>query len=121
MARSPKPSQPASALHGKLILITGATQGIGLALARALAAERCNLILCARNRTRLTRLKAEFSASGTRVITLSCDVSDEKSVTAAFKTVRKQFSALDVLINCAGIAHAFHPVAEITSKEWNDV
>jgi NAD(P)-dependent dehydrogenase (short-subunit alcohol dehydrogenase family) len=121
MARSPKPSPRASALQGKLALITGATQGIGLALARALAAEGCNVILCARNRTHLTRLKTELSASGTRVTTLSCDVSDEASVTAAFKAVRKQFSALDILINCAGIAHAFHPLAEITSKEWNDV
>jgi 3-oxoacyl-[acyl-carrier protein] reductase len=114
-------SQLASSLRGKLALITGATQGIGLATARALAHEGCNLILCARNRTRLARVKSELSRESVRFTAVSCDVRDEKSVIAAFKTIRKQFPALDILINSAGIAHPFRPVADITAKEWNDV
>ena len=61
---------------------------------------------------------AQISNAGGQAIALSCDVSDQKSVTAAFKAVRKQFSALDVLINSAGIAHPFHPIAEVTTKAF---
>src|SRR5690242_11135908 len=91
-SRSAEPSHsasvaPSSSLHGRVALITGATQGIGLATARELAAEGCNLILCGRDRKRLAAAEAQLSHKGVKVVAISCDVRDEKSVAAMFTAV----------------------------------
>jgi len=111
----------ATSLHGKLALITGATQGIGLALAQSLAAEGCGLILCARDRKRLSEAESELSRKQIPVRALSCDVRDEKSVASMFAAVCKRFSHLDILINSAGIAHPFRSIVELETQEWNQV
>jgi NAD(P)-dependent dehydrogenase (short-subunit alcohol dehydrogenase family) len=110
-----------SSLTNQVALITGATQGIGLAIARAVADEGCNLTICGRDRARLERAKAELVAKGVEVTAISCDVREEKGVEQMFSTVRKDFSKLDILINSAGIAHAFKPVSELSFADWNDV
>ena len=111
----------AVSLHGKLALITGATQGIGLATAQALADRGCGLILCARDRKRLAAAQSQLSRSQVNVRTHSCDVRDEKSVASMFAEIRKTFSHLDILINSAGIAHPFRPITELKTQEWNEV
>src|SRR5690348_48136 len=110
-----------SSLKGQLALITGATQGIGLAIAHALAAEGCNLIVCGRDRTRLAKAESELSRDGSRALALTCDVRDENSVSAMFTEIRKHFTRLDILINNAGVANTFRPIGEITTTEWNEV
>ena len=110
-----------SSLKNQAALITGATQGIGLAIARALADEGCNLIICGRDRSRLERAKNELAARSVDVTHLACDVREEKSVEEIFSAIRKDFSKLDILINSAGIAHAFKPVRELNLADWNDV
>src|SRR5690348_8409663 len=100
-----------NSLKNQVALITGATQGIGLAIARALADEGCNLIICGRDRARLERTKAELVAKDVEVTAISCDVREEKSVEQMFSAIRKSPSKLDILINSAGIAHAFRPVS----------
>lgn len=107
-------------LNGKLALITGATQGIGLAVAQALAMEGCNLILCARDPKRLAAAK-KLGSKDSNVAVIACDVRDENSVSAMFAEARKNVSRLDILINSAGIAHALRPTADLAPKEWNDV
>ena len=119
---TPSDVEPATiSLHDKLALVTGATQGIGLATARSLATEGCNLILCARDAKRLTAAEAQLSRNPIQVQTLSCDVRDEKSVASMFSAIRKKFSHLDILINSAGIAHPFQPTSELKTQVWNDV
>ena len=114
--------EPAStSFRGKVALITGATQGIGLATARALAEEGCNLILCGRDRKRLATAEADISRRGVRVVALPCDVRDEESIATLMGKVRKDFSRIDILINSAGVANGFRPVAELDLREWNDV
>ena len=105
----------------KIALITGATEGIGLAIARALAAERCNLIICGRNESRLSKVAAELSRQKIRVLALKCDVRDEQSVTNMTTAIRTKFGNLDILINNAGIAHASRPVSQLSPRDWNDV
>lgn len=119
---TPADVEPAGiSLHGKLALITGATQGIGLAIARSLAAEGCDLILCARNRQRLLTARSQLLHNSVQVTTFACDVRQEKSVASMFVAIRKKFSHLDILVNSAGIAHPFRLLTELKTEEWNNV
>jgi NAD(P)-dependent dehydrogenase (short-subunit alcohol dehydrogenase family) len=114
--------QPSSkTLSGRVALITGATRGIGLAIARALAAESCNLILTARDASALTRTGRELASSKIEVLTHPCDVRDPHSVDALFRAARRQFKRLDILINNAGIAHPNLPVEKLPFPVWKDV
>jgi NAD(P)-dependent dehydrogenase (short-subunit alcohol dehydrogenase family) len=108
-------------LRNHVALITGATRGIGLATARALAAEGCNLILTARDEQALTRISRELARAKIRVLAQPCDVRDPHSVDALFRSVRGQFKRLDILINNAGIAHANLPVEKLPFPVWKDV
>jgi NAD(P)-dependent dehydrogenase (short-subunit alcohol dehydrogenase family) len=108
-------------LKNKVALITGATQGIGLAIARALADEGCHLALCGRNEHELQRSQKQLAGKGVKVLAMACDVRDEQSVSDLFKAVCERFGRLDILINNAGIAHADLPVAKLPAQDWSDV
>lgn len=107
------------ALRGQVALITGATRGIGLAIARQLAAEGCDLIATARDESALRRIRKEIRS--TRLLVHPCDVRDPYSVDSLFRTIRAEFSRLDILINNAGIAHANLPVEKLPYPIWKDV
>jgi len=104
-----------------LAVITGATRGIGLAIVRALASEGCNLILTARDEKALNRLSRELASAKTHIRAYSCDVRDPHSVDALFRSIRREFSRLDILINNAGIAHPNLPVEKLPFPVWKDV
>jgi NAD(P)-dependent dehydrogenase (short-subunit alcohol dehydrogenase family) len=108
-------------LHDQVALVTGATRGMGAAVARALAAEGCSLILTARSESALARIKREVGSAKIQVLAHSCDVRDPNSVDGLFRSVRQQFERLDILINNAGIAHANLPVEELPFPVWKDV
>jgi NAD(P)-dependent dehydrogenase (short-subunit alcohol dehydrogenase family) len=108
-------------LQGKIALVTGATQGIGLAIARALADEGCNLVLSGRRPTRLRAVEAELSRKKIRVLAVRCDVRDERSIAEMLAAAREKFRRLDILVNNAGIAHPNLAVGKLSAKEWNDV
>lgn len=109
------------ALNEKLALITGGSQGIGLAVAHALADQGCNLILCARDRTRLERAQKELSEKSVNVLTLTCDVQDPASVCGMFAAIQGKFEVLDIVVNNAGIAHPFRSTVELSATVWKDV
>ena len=106
-------------LKGKTALITGATRGIGLAIAHALAAEGANLVLTARSESELKRVSRE--AKSTHTLIHPCDVRDPYSVDALFRVIRQKFRRLDILINNAGIAHANLTVENLPFPVWKDV
>ncbi len=117
-----RPTSPSSTtpLASQTALITGGNRGLGLAFAKALAAQGCAVIITGRNERRLSSVAKELATFGVEVLTHHCDVRDERSVTALFKTVREQFGHIDILINNAGIAHASKPLAELSTKDWRD-
>jgi NAD(P)-dependent dehydrogenase (short-subunit alcohol dehydrogenase family) len=120
----PLPIQrPSSAarFRGQLALITGASQGIGLALARALADEGCNLVITGRNRSTLNRASRELARRQIRVLPITCDVRDALAVKALFAAVEKGFRRLDILINNAGVAHPNREVAKLPFASWRKV
>ena len=108
-------------LTSRVALVTGASRGIGLAVARVLANEGCNLILTARDEKTLQQLSRELSRRRHRVLTQSCDVRDPHSVDDLFREIRSKFRTLDILINNAGIAHANLPIENLPYPVWKDV
>jgi NAD(P)-dependent dehydrogenase (short-subunit alcohol dehydrogenase family) len=113
--------QSSARLRGRVALITGAARGIGLAIARALAAESCNLILTARDEKSLTKVSRELASRKIKLLAHPCDVRDPHSVDALFRTARQHFKRLDILINNAGIAHANLPIEKLPFPVWKDV
>jgi len=112
---------PVSRLLGQTALITGASRGIGLAIARALAGEGCNLILTSRDEKALARISRELSRKKIRILPHPCDVRDPYSVDDLFRSIRREFRRLDILINNAGIAHANLTVDKLPYPVWKDV
>jgi NAD(P)-dependent dehydrogenase (short-subunit alcohol dehydrogenase family) len=116
-----KKRSPVGRLVGQTALITGASRGIGLALARALAGEGCVLILTSRDEKTLKKIGRELSRKDARVLTHTCDVRDPYSVDDLFRAIRKEFRRIDILINNAGIAHANLTVDKLPYPVWKDV
>jgi NAD(P)-dependent dehydrogenase (short-subunit alcohol dehydrogenase family) len=91
-----------------------------LALARALAAEGCSLVIIGRNEQRLGRAGRELAAY-TRVLTMACDVRDPDAVQALCVAIKKRFHRLDIVVNNAGMGHSNRKVAELSPETWRDV
>ncbi len=92
-------------LHGKVGLLTGASRGIGLHLARVLAARGMRLCLVARSEPGLLQLARELKASGYECMTMAVDVGQRHALEALVQTIESQLGPIDVLINNAGIEH----------------
>jgi NAD(P)-dependent dehydrogenase (short-subunit alcohol dehydrogenase family) len=108
-------------LKGKIALVTGATRGIGLAIARALAAEGCDLAVTARDAEALEKSSRELRNENTRLLAQPCDLRDAKAVNALIAAIQREFQHLDILINNAGISHQMAPVEQLPIEVWNDV
>jgi len=102
-------------------LITGASRGIGAAIARALAGQGCDLILSSRTQPQLYGFARQLSTDEIRVTAKACDVADASSVESLFAMVRAQFGRVDILVNNAGISHSQAHVEKLTPEVWNDV
>jgi NAD(P)-dependent dehydrogenase (short-subunit alcohol dehydrogenase family) len=118
LPRSASKSRP---LRNHVALITGATRGIGLAIARTLAAEHCNLIITGRDESSLRRASRELASAKIRILAHPCDLRDPQSVDHLFRAIRRQFKRLDILVNNAGIAHANLTVDKLPLQLWKDV
>jgi NAD(P)-dependent dehydrogenase (short-subunit alcohol dehydrogenase family) len=115
------PNSAKKRLQRKVAVITGASRGIGLAIAQALAAEGCNLVLTGRAMPALEKAAAKLSKNKTRVLPKICDVRDPHSVRALAAAIKKQFRRVDVLINNAGVAHANLSVGKLPYHVWKSV
>jgi NAD(P)-dependent dehydrogenase (short-subunit alcohol dehydrogenase family) len=115
-----KPTQESS-LSGRLALVTGANRGIGLAIARALAHEGCNLIITGRDQRALAKASRELEKLSVHVLAQSCDVRSPDSVDYLFALVRGLHKPLDILINNAGIGHPNRAVGELPYPTWVEV
>jgi NAD(P)-dependent dehydrogenase (short-subunit alcohol dehydrogenase family) len=88
-------------LRGKVAVITGASRGIGKAVAQALVEEGCAVAICSRNPAQLDAAVAELSKNG-RVLGVPTDVTDENAVKKFIDAVLKEFGRIDILVNNAG-------------------
>jgi NAD(P)-dependent dehydrogenase (short-subunit alcohol dehydrogenase family) len=108
-------------LRGRFALVTGATRGIGLAIAHALAAQGCHLVLTGRDDSALRRISRELSSTKIHVLAKPCDVRDPQAVDDLFRSIRQQCKRLDILVNNAGIAHPNFTVDKLPLPLWKDV
>jgi len=108
-------------LRNKTALVTGASRGIGLAVAHALAKEGCNLVISGRNRSTLNKVARELSRRKTSVLPMVCDVRDQLAVEQLLAAVKSQFRRLDILINNAGVAHPNLNVTKLPVDSWMEV
>jgi len=120
---NPKPTTPPHGMArwaGCTALVTGASSGIGAAIARRLLAEGLNVVGCARRREQVAAVLTEGDPEGTRSLALACDVRDEAAVREAFAAARARFGGVDVLVNNAGLGHA-GPLADGRSEDWREM
>jgi NAD(P)-dependent dehydrogenase (short-subunit alcohol dehydrogenase family) len=109
-------------LHGKTALITGASKGLGRAMAIALAKEGANLALVSRDRAKLESVAAEARAAAEKcdARVFNADVSSEGEVEKLRQEVAAAFPRVDILINNAGI-NIRKNIVDFTLEEWNSV
>jgi 3-hydroxy acid dehydrogenase/malonic semialdehyde reductase len=105
-------------MQQRIVLITGATSGIGEATASLLAANKFTLIICGRRMDRLEALQSKLS-SQTNVHALSFDVREREEVHRAMESLPKEWKNIDVLINCAGNAHGLDPIQTGNVDDWD--
>ena len=105
-------------LHEKVVIVTGASSGIGEATASALASEGATVVAVARRRDRLDALAARIEAGGRgRCITHEADLVEESEARALIDRVQKELGRLDVLVNNAGVM-LLSPIADARPEDW---
>lgn len=115
-------------INGKVILITGASSGIGESAADLLSSRQIGggrnggIILCARREDRLQRLAENLHEKyGVEVLPIKCDVSIESDVENAVKAAVEKFGRIDILLNCAGITAKSSDITDHSLEQWNKV
>ena len=107
----------AEKLDGKVVLVTGASSGIGEATALALARAGAKVVVAARRRDRLDTLVGEIGKAGGEAAALTADVSDPDAAQRMVHEAEDRFGRLDILVNNAGVMY-LEPVAEADLKRW---
>ncbi len=100
-----------------IILVTGATAGFGLTIARRFAADGARIIAAGRRSERLDALQAELGAD--RVLPLTLDVRDRAGVEAAIAGLPTGWTAIDILVNNAGLAMGLEPAQSANLDDWD--
>lgn len=107
-------------LKGRVVIVTGASSGLGVAFARGFAEAGADVVLAARRREKLNDTADLVTAAGRRALCVATDVVDPEQTQAMVDAAMAEFGRVDVLINNAGIGTA-HPATRETPDQFRDV
>lgn len=108
-------------LEGKVVLVSGASRGIGRAIAQAFAVERCRLVLCARGREALDVVASELAKQGTDILVVPADLTQAAEAEHVVHAAIERFGAIHVLINNVGGVGSFAAFHELTDEQWREI
>lgn len=108
-------------LSGSTAIVTGASQGIGEAIAKTLAREGASVAIASRNLREAERVAAEIEAAGGMALVVHADVTQSQEVAAMVRTVLERWESVDILVNGVGGFHGFAPIQEIAEEEWDRI
>ena len=107
-------------LKGQTAIVTGASTGLGVQMAKALANQGCNVVCMARRKELVDAVAAEISSTfGVKAIGIKCDITDTAMVDAAVDVVIKEYGRIDILINNAGTG-AVAPAEDVTDDQFDN-
>ena len=101
----------------RVVVISGASSGLGSQMAEGFAMQGANLMLLARREERLKEVKENLEKYGTKIEICKCDVTSVEDIDNAVSKTRQEFGKVDVLVNCAGCAKN-NGVLNMTDEEW---
>src|SRR5678816_3360175 len=108
----------ASNVENKVVVVTGASSGLGASIARLLAQHGATVVLGARRKDRIAQVVEEISAAGGKAIGFSVDVIRRADVEALIKEAVAHFGCVDVLVNNAGIS-SIAPIEHLNVDDWD--
>jgi 3-hydroxy acid dehydrogenase / malonic semialdehyde reductase len=109
-------------MKNKIVMITGASAGIGEACAETFAEAGANLIIMARRKTKLNKLAEELKLkNGTETINLDCDVRSYKTLENNINSLSEQWKEIDVLINNAGLSRGLDKIQDGVLENWEEM
>jgi NAD(P)-dependent dehydrogenase (short-subunit alcohol dehydrogenase family) len=108
-------------LHGRNALITGGSQGLGEAIAEQFVREGANVVICARDASKLSATQErlqKLAGAGQKVLARPCDISSEREVSELVAFALKELGSLQVLVNNAGVYGPMGPTETVSLSEW---
>jgi len=114
-------NKPSGKLAGKVALVTGASRGIGKAIALAYAQEGAKLFICARRRAELARTAREIRAAGGQASYLAADIGKATNVKRLVKAVQRRYGTIHILLNNASLLGPRVPIEKYPLAEWEKV
>ena len=105
-------------LKGRVAVISGASSGLGVQMAKGFAEQGADLVILARREERLIELKKELEEKGVKVLPIRCDVTSTEDINNAAKLAEEEFGRVDILVNCAGSSKD-KGVLDMSDEEWD--
>lgn len=111
-------SHKLDSFHGRTVVITGGSRGLGLLLAREFARQGARVAICARNEEQLTRARRDLEGRGARVWSQPCDITNPAQVGRFIEELKAAWGRIDVLVNNAGIVQV-GPAQSMTADDFS--
>ncbi|PLS16057.1 ketoacyl reductase [Bacillus sp. M6-12] len=105
-------------LKNKTALVTGGSKGIGKAIAKALAAEGANVVICGRGIEALNEAETEIKQSGGNILSIQADLSKQDEVDKLVSAAIEHYKTIDILVNNAGVASGFDDFESLEIEDW---
>ncbi|MBX5456569.1 MAG: SDR family oxidoreductase [Thermogemmatispora sp.] len=106
-------------LEGKVAIVTGASRGVGKAIARALGAEGCRLAIIARGRKALEETAEELRGAGMEILTIAADLMIPQNIERSVQDVMDRYGRIDILVHNAGGARG-QTIFDTSDEDWHD-